>query len=79
MIYERDEINIIGIIPDSELERESMNTDTDELKKILYDALCLGPMYDALYKILGEKNYLDLSNRIKCRDVVKALNTNKFL
>jgi len=79
MIYERDEINIIGIIPDSKLESDSMNTDTDELKKIFYDALCLGPMYDSLHKILVEKNYLDISNRIRCWDVVKALNTNKFL
>jgi len=79
MIYEREEINIIGIIQDSELESESMNTDTEELKKIFYDALCLGPMYDTLHKILVERNYLDFSNRIKCKDVVKALNTNKFL
>ena len=79
MIYERDEIIIIGIIPDNELDSESMNTDTEELKKIFYDALCLGPMYDTLHQILVEKKYLDASNRIKCRDVVKALNTNKFL
>ena len=66
MIYERDEINIIGIISDSFLDSESMNTDTDELRKLFYDALCIGPMYDTLYSILQEKNYLDISNRIKC-------------
>ena len=49
MIYERDEIIIIGIIPDNELDSESMNTDTEELEKIFYDALCLGPMYDTLH------------------------------
>ena len=79
MIYEREEIKIIGIIPNSELESKSMNTDTEELKKIFYDALCLGLMYNTLHNILEEKNYLDLLNRIKCKDVVKELNTNKSL
>ena len=31
MIYEKDEINIIGIIPDRDLNNEAMSTDTDEL------------------------------------------------
>ena len=80
MIYEKDEINIIGIIPDRELNNEAMSTDTDELYKIFYDALCIGPMYKPLIKLLEEKEMVETStNRIYCRDVLKVLNSNKYL
>jgi hypothetical protein len=79
MIYERDEIKIIGILPESELDKESMIIESEELKKIFYDALMIGPMFGTLYNILEEKKLLDVSGRIKCKNIVKELNTNRFL
>jgi hypothetical protein len=79
MIYERDEITIIGIIPETELNKESMVIESEELKKIFYDALMIGPMFNTLYNILEEKKLLDVSGRIKCHHIVKELNTNRFL
>ena len=80
MIYEKDEINIIGIIPDKELNNEAMSTDTDELYKIFYDALCIGPMYKPLIKLLDERDMIEIgTNRIYCKDVLKVLNSNKYL
>ena len=37
-----DELNMIGIIPESDL---SGTTNETELKRILYDALSIGPMF----------------------------------
>lgn len=80
MIYENDEIKIIGIIPDRDLDNEAAVTDTDELYKIFYDALCIGPMFNPLKKQLEEQDMIEAStHRIKCKDVLKVLNSNKYL
>jgi len=78
MIYEKDEINIIGILSEKELDNETMMTDTEELRKIFYDALCIGPMFRPLEKLL--EDYIEKSTgRIYCRHVLKVINSNKYL
>lgn len=68
---------LIGIIPETEL---TGITNEIELKRIIYDALSVGPMLQPLLEDLKDKGqYDDKMPEIKMQDVVKALYSNSFL
>jgi len=72
-----DELNLIGIIPESDL---SGTTNETELKRIIYDALSIGPMFQPLIDDLRNKgNIDDRSGEVFLQDVCKALYSNSFL
>ena len=72
-----DELNMIGIIPESDL---SGATNETELKRIIYDALSIGPMFQPLIDDLRKKDNIDdRMGDILLQDVVKALYSNSFL
>lgn len=76
-MYTEDEINIIGLIPESELLDA---TNKEELKRIFYDALAIGPLYEPLIQDLHQKGMIDdRTGEIKQCDVVRALYSNSFL
>lgn len=54
-----EEMQIIGILPESSI-RET--TSPYELEKILYDALCIGPMLEPLMAELRANGRVDGSN-----------------
>ena len=56
MLYFDEEINIVGIIADSELKG---NTTESELRKIIYDTLSIGPMLEPLIEDIREKGYIE--------------------
>jgi hypothetical protein len=60
---------------EKELENDTMITDTEELRKIFYDALSIGPMFRPLEKLLEDK-IEEHSGRVRCKDVLKVLNSN---
>jgi hypothetical protein len=76
MLYSEDDITIVGIIQDEDIFKSSTNS--DELKKVIYDSLSIGPMFDPLMKDLEEKNLIILGD-INCEDLIKALYSNSFL
>jgi hypothetical protein len=55
-MYDEEEIQIVGIVPDRELRGDVTNE--NELKKIIYDALSIGPMYEPLIKDLKSKGHI---------------------
>jgi len=77
MLYTEDDITIVGIIHDDDLFKSSTNE--DELKKVIYDSLSIGPMFDPLMLDLEEKNLVDDAGDINCHDLIKALYSNSFL
>ena len=76
-MYQDDELKLIGIIPESKL---SGITNEQELKRIIYDALSVGPMLQPLLEDLRDKDQIDGgTGDIFLQDVVKALYSNSFL
>ena len=72
-----DELNMIGIIPESDL---SGTTNETELKRILYDGLSIGPMFQSLMDDLRNKGLIDeRTGDVFLQDVCKALYSNSFL
>ena len=54
-------------------------TNEIELKRIFYDALSIGPMYEPLIDDLKEKNLFDKAGDLLCQDVIKCLYSNSYL
>lgn len=74
---EEDQINIIGIIPENSLKHV---TTTNDLKRIVCDALGIAPIYNPLINDLQSKNKISGPlNEINEEDVVKSLYSNTFL
>jgi len=68
---------MIGIIPESDL---SGTTNETELKRILYDGLSIGPMFQSLMDDLRNKGLIDeRTGDVFLQDVCKALYSNSFL
>lgn len=62
-MYYEEEINIVGIIPESELTEY---TSKKEMEQIIYDTLGLGPIYEPLILALESKGMLSTkTNDIK--------------
>jgi len=75
-MYLDEEITLVGILPDKDLTDTISEID---LKRVVYEALGIGPMYQPLITDLKEKNYVDASGEIEMQDVVKCLHSNSFL
>ena len=54
-------------------------TNEQELRRIIYDALSIGPMFQPLVEDLRDKGQIEASGDIALQDVVKALYSNSFL
>lgn len=52
-MYQDDELKLIGIIPESELKGTVNQT---KLRRIIYDAVSVGPMLQPLIEDLRSKN-----------------------
>ena len=83
-MYADDELRLIGIIPESELGitfgmQNSGTTNEQELKRIIYDALSIGPMLQPLLEDLRTKGKIARTGDIDLQDLVKALYSNSFL
>lgn len=61
MLYSDEEINIVGIIPENDIQGQ---TTPQELRKIIYDALSIGPIYEPLLLDLESKNHVDAGGEI---------------
>ena len=48
-MYTEEDITIVGLLPDDELYG---STNAQELRKVIYDSLSIGPMYEPLIKDL---------------------------
>lgn len=62
MLYTEDDITIVGIIPEEDL---TGTTTEEELRKVIYDSLCIGPMLDPLMKDLDYNGNI-VDGDIKC-------------
>ena len=51
-IYHEEEINLVGMLPESDLHGDMP---IDEMKRIIHDALGIGPMFNPLYDDLQRK------------------------
>lgn len=49
MLYSDEDITIVGIIPEEDL---SGSTNSQELRKVIYDSLSIGPLYAPLMEDL---------------------------
>jgi len=61
-MYTEEEINVVGIIPESELID---STNKKELERIVYDALGLGPIFEPLMMDIENKGLVERSGEIK--------------
>ena len=75
MLYSEEDITIVGIIPEEELRGYS---NEQELRKVIYDSLSIGPFFDPLMKDLKAKGFI-VNGEIKCENVIKTLYSNSFV
>jgi hypothetical protein len=75
MIFSDEDVSIVGIIPEDEL---SGHTNAQELSKVIYDSLSIGPLFDPLINDLNSKGLI-IDEEIECKEVLKALYSNSFL
>jgi hypothetical protein len=73
---EENELKVIGIIPESFFTTETTNE--SELKRIIYEGLAIGPLFEPLIEDLITKDKVD-KGEILCSDVVKSVYSESFL
>ncbi len=71
----KDEVRVIGIIPERDIDGRITIKD---LKKIVFEALQLGPMYVPLMDLL-KKNDKISNDFLEIKDVFQTLNSTAFL
>jgi hypothetical protein len=76
MLYSEEDITIVGIIPEEDLSGE---TNSQELRKVIYDSLSIGPLFDPLMEDLQSKGFVSSCGDISCKNVIKALYSNSFV
>ena len=62
----QDELKLIGVIHERDVDGRIT---TKELKKIFFEALQLGPMYQPLLEILKKQEKIDPSDYVEIKDV----------
>lgn len=55
MLYSEEDITIIGIISEDDFKG---HTNAQEIRKVIYDSLSIGPFYDPLMNDLQNKGFV---------------------